>query len=330
MELNLVQLKQMCDSKIPYFYEEICDKLGLKQYSPKSSNREKQMYELLNHCNYRTDGICYYFEEFFKQSRDLPPNANHLMLYQGMTQEQSHAAGIYVIYNDDAQLMYVGETKDLIKSYLQRLEEQHFNANYLYNLLRLPHIVEMTKFKTIEECQHYYETLEYFVMSKNNMRLVQMKQEYEKQIDDLLVSVMKCATKNKLSPRTVLDRLERMTLLPNVMGFMQITGFEMTPELEFVYGKVPDDEKEAENSETSIPMMQSVKYINEDGEVIEDFIDGYNLERAYDNVDYGEIDMNNLESELKYENLDYSSMPLEERQRLFNQLMEESNKDSPF
>lgn len=327
MELNLAQLKQMCNSNIPYFYEEICDKLGLKQYAPKSSKRKTQLYKLLNHCNYRTDGICYYFEEFFEQSRDLPPNANHLMLYQGMTQEQSHAAGIYIIYNDDAHLMYVGETKDLIKSYLHRLEEQRFNTNYLYNLLRLPHIVEMTKFKTIEECQHYYETLKYFVMSKNNMRLVQMKQEYEKQIDDLLISVMKCSTRYKLSPRTVLDRLERMTLLPNVMGFMQITGFEMTPELEFVYGKVPEDNDE---SKVKPFMMQSVTYTDEDGEVIEDFIDGYNLERGYDDIGCDEVDVAKIEAESKYENLDYSSMPLEERERLFNQLMEESNREVPF
>lgn len=323
MELNLIQLKQMCESNVPYFYEEICDNLGLKQYSPKSSNRKKQMYKLLNHCNYHTDGICYYFEDFFEQSRDLPPNANHLMLYQGMTQEQSHAAGIYIIYNDDAQLMYVGETKDLIKSYLQRLEEQRLNANYLYNLLRLPHTVEMTQFKTIDECQTYYETLEYFVMSKNNMRLVQMKQEYERQIDELLVGVMKCSTRYKLSPRTVLDRLTRMTELPNAIGFMQITGFEMTPELEFVYGKMPEDDKNTDN----IPFMQqSIKYVNDKGEEVEDFIDGYNLEQSYDN--YTAEECANFKS--KYEDLDYSSIPLEERQRLFNQLMEESNREIPF
>lgn len=320
MELNLLQLKEMCDGITPYFYEEICDKLGLKQYSPNSSQRKSQMYELLNHCNYHKQGLGYVFEKFFEQSRDLPSHANYLMLYQGMTQEQSHAKGVYIIYNKDAQLCYVGETKDLIKSYLQRVEEQKFNPQYLYNLLRLPHIVEMTSFNTIEECQQYYETQGYFVMSKLNMRLIQMKQEYENQIDNLLLGVMKCAVQNKLSPRTILDRLERMTESPNVIGFMQRTGFEMKPELEFVYGKIPED---VEQSSSNPFVMKSVKYTDNQGEEIEDCIDGYNLEAAYDGTYCPE-------TKSKYEDLDYSSMSLEERRRLFNQLMEETNQEESF
>lgn len=265
--MKVESLEWICENQLDMSYEEICDVLNIKKHKEGSDRFKRQLSQLQGWCHFRdmkTKYRNYHFLKFYGKFRPEMTNANVLMRDFDLSKEESHGSGVYVIYNELDMLVYVGETTDFLKSYLQLKEKDRTQENFIFHLMKLPHKVGLTSFETMQECKDYYTARKYLVMHKDNEHIMKEKYEFELEVIRFMSAVLKFSVMWDMSPYEVYDKLERSLTLPTIssliLGAFPSRDFKMTPEKEEIYSihmprgttvaKIASEVKECEMYET--------------------------------------------------------------------------------
>lgn len=309
--VDLKKLQWLCNTNTPMGYRKFCGVLNIPVLHSGSNKQMSQLQQLEQYCDIKKEGRNYIFSNY----HEFTPkdNSNTTTKRFGLTWAETTSPKLYTIYSLQDNYAIVGSTQNFNKSYLRHIYQAQGDPEFFPEIYKSKHNVELydeTDNFHIRDLIKSMQQRGYTVLNKKVKGYSLRKQRRNFQMfEQLYDAIDKQCKATNVTQRYFLDHL--------------IRAIEYNPN------------RWVENMVLTACWNRGY---------IEDDIDPGDFIKKDSNVNPEEmvaIDPNDLmfepedkfvndSIELKYENLDYSSMPLEERQRLFNQLMEESNKESSF